>query len=256
MLDIHQIPCLSDNYGYLIQDKASGKVASIDTPDADALIAAANALGFKIDEIWNTHWHPDHAGGNAKIKAHFGAVIYAPKEVSGHGFASDKIILPDGEISLGESRAKIIDLSGHTLGHVGFIFEQEKSAFVGDALFVLGCGRLFEGDGNMAWAGLERLMEFDGDMDIHCAHEYSAANAKFCQSLNLGHQELTVRIQEIFDLTAKSIPTVPSKLSIEKQTNPFLLAGKANLLAKLGLEGASDAEAFTKIRKMKDEFKG
>lgn len=256
MLDIHQIPCLSDNYGYLIQDKASGKVASIDTPDADAIIAAANARGLKIDEIWNTHWHPDHAGGNAKIKAAFGSVIYAPKEVPGHGFACDEIISPDNAISLGESRAKIIDVSAHTLGHIAFVFEQEKSAFVGDALFVLGCGRLFEGDGNMAWAGLARLMAFDDDFDIYCAHEYSAANARFCQSLNLSNQALAARVQEIYDLTAKSMPTVPTKLGVEKKTNPFLLADKANLLAELGLVGASDAEAFTKIRKLKDGFKG
>ncbi|MEK7660652.1 MAG: hydroxyacylglutathione hydrolase [Pseudomonadota bacterium] len=256
MLDIHQIPCLSDNYGYLIEDKASGKVASIDTPDADAIIAAAKARDLRIDQIWNTHWHPDHAGGNAKIKAEFGSVIYAPKEVSGHGFACDEIIFPDSEISLGESHAKIIDVSGHTLGHIAFVFAQEKCAFVGDALFVLGCGRLFEGDGNMAWAGLSRLMVFDDDMEIYCAHEYSAANARFCQSLNLSNQALAARVQEIFDLTAKSIPTVPTKLGKEKLTNPFLLADKVNLLSELELIGASDAAAFSKIRKMKDEFRG
>jgi hydroxyacylglutathione hydrolase len=255
MLDIHQIPCLSDNYGYLIQDKASKKVACIDTPDADAIIKFAKNLNIGIDEVWNTHWHPDHAGGNAKIKAEFGAIILAPQEVAGHGFTSDKIISPYSEIVLGESNAKIIDLSGHTLGHIGFVFESEKCAFVGDALFVLGCGRLFEGDGAMAWAGLSKLMMFDDDLDIYCAHEYSAANAKFCQSLNLSNQALKSRIDEIFELTAKSLPTVPMKLGDERRTNPLLLADKANLLIELDLIGASDVEAFTKIRKMKDEFR-
>jgi hydroxyacylglutathione hydrolase len=157
---------------------------------------------------------------------------------------------------LGESRAKIIDVSAHTLGHVGYVFEQDKCAFVGDALFVLGCGRLFEGDGNMAWAGLSRFMAFDDDLDIYCAHEYSAANARFCQSLNLSNPALAARVQDIFDLTAKSIPTVPTKLGLEKLTNPFLLADRVNLLAELGLVGATDADAFTKIRKLKDDFRG
>lgn len=254
VLKIYQFACLNDNYGFLIQDEGSGLVATIDTPDGDAIIQKANSLGLKIDVVWNTHWHPDHAGGNAKIREVFGAKIYGPKEVSDHGFVCDEIIAPNQSINLGNSVAKIIDVSAHTMGHIAFYFETDKVAFVGDALFALGCGRLFEGTAEQAWSGLNRIMEFDDETQIYCAHEYSLANAAFCESLGLSNKMLVTRIDAIKQMRAENIPTVPFKLGLERATSPYLLADRENLVREIGLVGKSDSEIFAFIRKAKDNF--
>ena len=256
MLEVYQFPCLNDNYGFLIEDKETGKVACIDTPDGDEIIKMAKHFGLRIDEVWNTHGHNDHAGGNAKIKSEFGAIIRGPIEVKTRGHAIDEVIEAGGFLELGASKARIINLAGHTLSQIGFVFEEENAAFVGDAIFVLGCGRLFEGTAEMAWAGISNFMQYSDEMHIYCAHEYSAANAKFCESLGLSNPELKARIEEIYSLSDEGIPTVPTQLGIERKTSPFLLADKEKLKNEIGLEKSSDLEAFAFIRKAKDVFKG
>lgn len=254
MLKVYQFACLQDNYGFLILDEATQMVATIDSPDADEIINKAKSLNLKINQVWNTHWHPDHAGGNTKIKEEFGASIFAPKEVAAHGFACDEIIEPGQSIFLGQSEANVIDVSGHTMGHIAFSFAADKKAFVGDAMFVLGCGRLFEGTATQAFRGLNRLLELPDETKVYCAHEYSLANAKFCESLALSNPDLKGRIAQIKQMRENGLPTVPTTIGEERLSNPFVLADKENLVKELGLLGKSDEEVFAFVRAAKDKF--
>ncbi len=156
MLEIHQFACLSDNYGYLIHDPESGETACIDTPDADAYLHEAASKGWQITQIWNTHWHPDHAGGNAAIKAATGCTVSAPAEVERIA-PPDRVVAHGDTVTLGRFTAQVIDVSGHTNGHVAYHLPEAELAFVGDAVFALGCGRMFEGQPDQFWASLSRV---------------------------------------------------------------------------------------------------
>jgi len=255
MLIIHMFPCLSDNYGFLIRDSASGKVACIDTPDAQAILAEAEKLGWPINEIWNTHWHPDHAGGNQGLEKALGAHSIGPREVHTRISPLTRILNPGDEVTLGESRAVVLDVGGHTLGHIAFYFEADQVAFVGDALFALGCGRLFEGTAEQAWNSLSRLMALPDATSIYCAHEYTAANARFCATIETDNQALKDRIDQITRLRAEHQPTVPTTIGLERATNPFVRADLPSVRAAIGIGAeATPHEAFARVRQMKDQF--
>src|SRR5262249_4658060 len=151
---VHLFPCLKDNYGLLLHDPATGETATIDTPEAGKILAEAAAKGWKITQVWNTHWHPDHAGGNAEIVAATGAKVVGPKEVERIGTGPDRVLVEGDTVELGSLKAKVIETPGHTLGHIVFHLADEKIAFVGDTLFALGCGRLFEGTAGQMWESL------------------------------------------------------------------------------------------------------
>jgi hydroxyacylglutathione hydrolase len=253
MLQIHQFPCLEDNYGFLIHDPASGATATIDTPDADEIMRQADAKGWRITEIWNTHWHPDHAGGNAAIKAKTGAKVTGPAEVERIGLAPDRIVDEGDRVTLGNAEARVLNVGGHTLGHIAYVFDADKVAFVGDALFSLGCGRLFEGTPQQMWTSLQKIAALPDDATLYCAHEYTQSNARFAINVDPANAALQARVDEIGELRAQGRPTVPMTLRVEKATNPFL---RAPLLKRaIGMENASDWEAFGEIRKRKDNFK-
>ena len=254
MLQIHQFPCLSDNYGFLVHDPASGATAAIDTPDADEYLRQAESKGWRITDVWNTHWHPDHAGGNAAIKARTGAIVTGPAEVERIGQAPDRIVGEGDTAKLGARTARILDVGGHTLGHIAYVFDDAKIAFVGDALFALGCGRLFEGTPQQMWASLQKLTALPDDTTLYCAHEYTQSNARFAITIDPTNRALQARITEIDKLRAEGKPTVPMTLRQEKETNPFLRAPA--LKAAVMLPNAEDWEAFADIRKRKDNFKG
>jgi hydroxyacylglutathione hydrolase len=255
MLIIHMFPCLSDNYGFLVRDSATGKVACIDTPDATAILAEAQRLGWQIDEIWNTHWHPDHAGGNQAIEKALGTVSLGPEEVHTRISPLARIVRSGEKVTLGESCAEVIDVGGHTLGHIAFYFAADGVAFVGDALFALGCGRLFEGSAEQAWASLSRLMALPDATTIYCAHEYTAANARFCATIEADNEALNGRIVEITRLRAENLPTVPTSIGLERATNPFVRADLTSVRAAIGVAAnAPPHEAFARVRQMKDQF--
>lgn len=254
MLQIHQFPCLSDNYGFLVHDPATGATATIDTPDADEIQRQAAAKGWRITDIWNTHWHPDHAGGNAAIKAATGAIVTGPAEVERIGAPPDRIVIEGDVVRLGAAQARVLDVGGHTLGHIAFAFDNEKIAFVGDALFALGCGRLFEGTPQQMWTSLQKIAALPDETTLYCAHEYTQSNARFAVTVDNANAALAARAAEIDRLRAADQPTVPMTLELEKATNPFLRAPL--LKPTLGLEGAADWEAFAEVRKRKDAFKG
>ncbi|USQ96497.1 hydroxyacylglutathione hydrolase [Caulobacter sp. RL271] len=247
-LTVHQFPCLSDNYGFLVRDEASGQVAAIDTPDATAILAELDKLGWGLDMILNTHWHPDHAGGNEALKAATGATIAGPAEVARIA-PLDRVVSGGDVVMLGETRFEVIDSGGHTLGHIAYHDAADAIAFVGDTLFALGCGRLFEGTAEQMWSSLTRVAGLPDETTVYCAHEYTASNARFALSVD-DDPALKARADAVFAARERGEPTVPTTIAAEKATNPFL---RAPLLRP---NAASPAEAFAEIRTAKDSFKG
>jgi hydroxyacylglutathione hydrolase len=247
-LAVRQFPCLDDNYGFIIRDEASGLTATIDTPDANAIFEALRREDWKLDFIFNTHWHPDHAGGNAEIKAATGATIVGPAEVTRIA-PLDRTVAGGDVVELGETHFDVIDSGGHTLGHIAYFDAADRVAFVGDTIFALGCGRLFEGTPQQMWASLSRLAALPDDTRVYCAHEYTASNARFALSVD-ADPALKARAEAVFAARARGEPTVPTTIGLEKATNPFL---RAPILAGAG---KPDYEAFAVVRAAKDVFKG
>lgn len=251
MLQVHQFPCLSDNYGFLAHDPDSGETAAIDTPDGAEYLKQAEAKGWRITHIWNTHWHPDHAGGNKAIVEATGAKTIAPQEVDRIA-PIDRVVAHDDEVMLGQHTARVIDVSGHTNGHIAFHLPADGIAFVGDSVFALGCGRMFEGEPQQFWDSLERIKALPRETTLYCAHEYTAANAKFALHADPENEALQAYAHDIDAKRAKDEPTVPTVLSRELETNPFLRADAPEMQARWG--GESPADTFAKLRAAKDEF--
>jgi hydroxyacylglutathione hydrolase len=251
-LVVHQFPCLEDNYGFIVRDQASGKTACVDTPDAKAVLAELDRQGWRLDLILNTHWHPDHAGGNAEIQAATGATSVGPAEVT-RLTPVDRVVAGGDRVELGETVFEVIETGGHTLGHIAYYDAADRVAFVGDTLFALGCGRLFEGDPPQMWASLQRLAALPDDTKVYCAHEYTASNARFALSVD-DDPALAERARQVFAARERGEPTVPTTIGLEKATNPFLRAPK--LAARVGAAGRPPAEAFGAVRAAKDNFRG
>jgi hydroxyacylglutathione hydrolase len=253
VITVHQFPCLSDNYGYLVHDDASGETAAIDTPDAAVILAEAAAKGWRITAIWNTHWHPDHAGGNAEVKAVTGAAVVCPEEVARLGDGSDRVVREGDAVAVGRHAARVLAVGGHTLGHVAYVFDDPPLAFVGDALFSLGCGRMFEGTAEQFWASLTKLAALPDETLVHCAHEYTASNARFARSVDGDNDALRERAAAVDALRAAGRATVPTRMGLERATNPFLRAPR--LREALGMKGAPDHAVFAELRRRKDAFR-
>jgi hydroxyacylglutathione hydrolase len=245
-LEIHQFTCLSDNYGFVVRDSATGMVAAIDTPDADTYRAELEKLGWGLDLILNTHWHPDHAGGNQALKASYDASIIGPQEVE-RIFPVDRAVVHGDLIDLGETRLQVIDTGGHTLGHISLYDEATGVVFVGDTLFTLGCGRMFEGTPDQFKASLDRLAALPDDTRVYCAHEYTASNLKFALKVDPG-TGLAKRAPGLQARIAAGEPTVPTTIGEERATNPFL---RAPLLA-IAAEAIDAVDAFRIVREAKD----
>ncbi|MCQ8185850.1 hydroxyacylglutathione hydrolase [Parvularcula maris] len=252
-IDVHQFPCLADNYGFLVRDRESGEVAAIDTPDAARITEEAEKLGWRITHIFNTHWHPDHAGGNEAVKDRWGAEIFAPEE-GGKIAVKDRIVRGGDRVILGETAFEVIAVPGHTLGHIAYHVPEAGAAFVGDTVFSMGCGRMFEGDRETFWSSLQKLKALPPETVLFCAHEYTLANAAFALSVDPSNEALVERQAAAKAERERGEPTVPVRLADELSVNPFLRADDQGLAASIGLEGASPAEVFGELRRRKDAF--
>ena len=218
-LQIKQFACLADNYGFLIRDPVSGETAAIDTPCVETILGALDGAGWKLTQIWNTHWHPDHTGGNLALKEATGARVIGPKGEAGRIPGLDQAVGQGDQVRLGEKIADVLDTPGHTLGHIAFYFAQDQAAFVGDTLFALGCGRLFEGTAPMMWASLQKLASLPPATQIYCAHEYTLANGRFALDIDPDNQALIARMEEIEQKRRNGLPTVPTTIAAELAIN-------------------------------------
>jgi hydroxyacylglutathione hydrolase len=248
---IRQFPCLADNYGFLVRDEASGLVACIDTPDAEAILRDLDRAGWPLALILNTHWHPDHAGGDAAVQAATGATIVGPAEV--RKIAPLDREVGDGDIvELGATRFEVLETGGHTLGHLSYYDAADGAAFVGDTLFAMGCGRLFEGPPAQMWTSLSRLAALPDETAVYCAHEYTESNAHFALSVDTSPQ-VQARADQVFELRRQGRPTVPTSIGLERRTNPFLRA--PDLAGAVGVASGDPVEAFAALRAAKDSFR-
>ncbi len=244
----------SDNFGFLVHDEATGATASVDAGVAGPIADRTKALGWTLTDIFVTHHHADHTGGVAALKAEFGAKITGPIREADRIGGIDNPVKGGDVITLGEARFEIIDAPGHTLGHIVYFDPDGRNLFCGDALFSLGCGRMFEGEPKSMWAGLEALRALPDDTKVYCGHEYTLANARFALFVDADNEALRARAAEAEAQQAAGRPTVPSRLGVEKKANPFLRADDPGLAARLGMAGAEPFEVFAAIRKAKDRF--
>ena len=253
-LVIYMFPCLSDNYGFLLHDSKSKLTATIDTPEASAINNALEEKGWKLTHILNTHHHWDHAGGNLELKKSSGCLIIGPRADADRIPGID-VQVGEGDIfEFGDHQAIIHDTPGHTRGHIVFHFKEDKVAFVGDTLFAMGCGRLFEGTPEQMWNSLQKIMQWPDDTRIYCAHEYTQNNARFALTVEPENQDLVVRAIEVGKIRSKKLPTIPTTVGIEKKTNPFLRPMSLQLQHKINMEGKTLVDVFTKTRLLKDQF--
>jgi hydroxyacylglutathione hydrolase len=236
MLEVVQVPVLSDNYVYLAHDAASGETAVIDPAVADPVLAAASARGWTITQILNTHWHPDHVGGNAGIVAATGAQVTGPRGEADRIPHLGRAVGEGDTVMVGGSTARVIDVHAHTAGHIAYAFEADGVLFPGDTLFALGCGRLFEGTPADMFAALGKLMALPDATRVYCAHEYTQSNARFAVTVEPGNAALLARVIAIDAARAQGRPTVPFTIADERATNPFTRAAS---IAELGQRRAA-----------------
>lgn len=253
-LQVHQFACLNDNYSWLVHEPEANVTAVVDTPEVAPILRALDQKGWKLTHILNTHWHPDHAGGNDELKAKTGCQIIGPRAEAKRIPSIERPVGDGDEIKFGNATARVFDVPGHTSGHVAYWFAQDKVAFVGDTLFALGCGRLFEGTAQQMWTSLQKLMALPPETKVYCAHEYTQSNARFALSVDPENEALVARSKEIDAMRAKGIPTVPSNIGMELATNPFLRPTSLTLQRSLGMVGADPVEVFAETRRRKDKF--
>lgn len=251
----HPFICRSDNYGLLLHDPATGATASIDAPDAEAIVAQLDARGWKLTHIFTTHHHQDHIEGNEALKRRFGCIIIGPRAESAQIPFIDQAVTGGDNIAWSGRILSVMDCPGHTAGHIAYHLPSDLAVFAGDTLFSLGCGRVFEGTMDQMYRSVSQFAKLPPETRLFCGHEYTKSNARFALSVEPGNAELQNRAAEVERLRAADKMTCPSTIGVELATNPFLRTGSAAIRQALKLEGASDAEVFGELRRRKDSFK-
>jgi hydroxyacylglutathione hydrolase len=230
-LEVIRIPVLSDNYVWLVHEHASGETMVVDPAVAEPVLAEADARGWNITQIWNTHWHPDHTGGNAAIRDATGCTITGPAAEAARIPTLDVLVKGGETVALGTSVAQVIDVPAHTAGHIAFHFADEQVAFVGDTLFAMGCGRLFEGTATQMFSNMRKLEALGDDTHIYCAHEYTLSNGRFALTVEPDNAALVQRITQVTAMREAGEATVPTTIALERATNPFMRASSVEELA-------------------------
>jgi hydroxyacylglutathione hydrolase len=254
MLTIIQIPVLTDNYIYLIHDPVSGETAVVDPAIAQPVLDVLDKKGWRLTYILNTHHHWDHVGGNLELKQKTGCKIIASQSDQHRIPGIDMGVSEDEVISLGKHMARVISTPGHTTGHIVYHFAEDGALFCGDTLFVMGCGRLFEGTPEQMWKSLQKLKALPPSTRIYCTHEYTQTNGRFALSVEPDNSQLQQKMIEVQQLRAVNKPTVPSTIEQEIATNPFFRADSISLQKTSGSEYQSPVQVFTELRKRKDSF--
>jgi hydroxyacylglutathione hydrolase len=253
-LEVHQIAVLRDNYVYLARDVGTGACAAIDPAEAPPVLEELRRLGWRLTHVFNTHHHPDHTGGNLELKRATGCTIVGNAADAKRIPGIDVLIREGDEVALGAQRARVIEVSGHTIGHIAYWFAEAGALFCGDTLFSLGCGRLFEGTAAEMWRSLAKLRALPDDTLVYCAHEYTQSNGAFAVTVDPGNAALRRRLEQVRALRAAGKSTVPSTMGEERAANPFLRADDATLQRAVGLPGESASVVFAEIRRRKDVF--
>ena len=253
---VHTVPALSDNYIFILEHQKRKQVAVIDPSESKPVVDRLEDLGLSLDCILNTHHHYDHTDGNLALKDRYDCKVF--------GFSGDSSRIPGithhlsegSEFHFGDELVEVLETPGHTTGHISFYFPRSKIAFVGDTLFVMGCGRLFEGSPQQMHASLQKLATtLPADTTVYCAHEYTMSNAKFAITVDSGNQALADRFREIESLRSQKLKTVPTTMEAELKTNPFLRCGDGDLKRCIGMAGdAEEVEVFRRVRQLKDNF--
>jgi hydroxyacylglutathione hydrolase len=241
-LDIVRIAALSDNYIWLVHDPDSGETMVVDPAEADPVLAEAERRGWTISAIWNTHWHPDHTGGNAAIKQATGAPVIAPAAEAAKIPTADRLVAEGDTVMLGKHVATVLETPAHTAGHITYHFTDDAMAFTGDTLFAMGCGRLFEGTAAQMYANLQRLADLPSETSVYCAHEYTLSNARYAQVAEPDNAAIADRLREVEKMRERGEATVPTTIALERATNPFMRA--------------QSIEQFAERRASKDVFHG
>jgi hydroxyacylglutathione hydrolase len=241
-LDIVRIAALSDNYIWLVHDPDSGETMVVDPAEADPVLAEAEKRGWTINAIWNTHWHPDHTGGNAAIKQATGAPVIAPAAEAAKIPTADRLVAEGDTVMLGKHVATVLETPAHTAGHITYHFADDAVAFTGDTLFAMGCGRLFEGTAEQMYANMQRLADLPPETSVYCAHEYTLSNARYAHVAEPDNDAIASRLREVEKMRERGEATVPTTITLERATNPFMRA--------------QSIEQFAERRASKDVFRG
>ena len=258
---IVQLPALSDNYVFLLHCANTKSTAVIDTPEVGPILRELKKRNWQLTHILNTHWHSDHTGGNLELKKEFPEVqIIGPRGEKAKTPGAEKIpgvnrkVEQDDVVFVGDVKLHVMDVPGHTLGHCAYHAPSANSAFVGDCVFAMGCGRVFEGTHPQMFASITKIMSLPETTKLYCAHEYTLANIKFAKSVDGQNEDLLERERKCKALREKNEPTVPTTVGEEKKTNPFCRSGDEKIRKFLGMEEKRDVEVFAQLRTMKDNF--
>jgi hydroxyacylglutathione hydrolase len=254
-LTVSLIPAFQDNYIYLLGVPGSDVVGIVDPGDAAPAIAELDRQGLTLTHIFNTHHHPDHVGGNEALKARFSkARLIGPRSETARIPGMDVTVSEGDTVPFGDLSFTVLEVPGHTRGHIAFWSDQGQAVFSGDTLFVMGCGRMFEGTADQMWKSLSKLKNLPSATRVYCGHEYTQANARFAMTVDPDNAVLANRAAETDRLRLAGKPTIPSSIGLENQTNPFLRADDPAIARAVGLPGAGPVEVFAEIRGRKDRF--